>query len=119
MNATVTLNDDEQFFYDNAGWAYDPKWETPEHGKAVCAILLAKAERTLKQKSDVTVEWEYDPEPWDGDVEWDGPVYVAIMIRETDESGREILSNLGGIAMTNLDDPYRRVIEAELALESL
>ena len=27
----------EQFFYDHAGWSYDPKTETPEQGRERCA----------------------------------------------------------------------------------
>jgi hypothetical protein len=109
---TVTLNETDQFFWDHAGWSYDPAAETSDHGKAFCAMSLASAERRLARADDCEVTWEDDPHPWDGDTEWNGPVYVAVL-----RKGDDVIGVLGGIAMESLDDPYRRVIEAELALE--
>lgn len=115
-NATITLTDDEQFFYDNAGWGYDPKRETAEHGRACGAVLLASAERQMQLTEGAEVTWEDDPEPWDGDVPWDGPVYGAVL-----RKGSEVLGSLWGITLAGElgSDPYCRVVAAELALEHL
>lgn len=44
---------------------------------------------------------------------WDGPVYMCALFLD----GR-VEASLCGIAMPGMDDPYRRVVEAELALEA-
>jgi hypothetical protein len=110
----IKLNERERFFYKHAGWSFDPKTETSRDGRVRTAVLLANAEKEL-QASTAQVIWEDDPLPYEGDVEWDGPVYVAVI---SDGEG-ETLGSLGGIAMASLDEPYRRVIEAELAYEYL
>lgn len=42
-----------------------------------------------------------DPEPWDGDVEWDGPLWIATLY---DTQGRYV-DSLAGIAC-HAEDPY-------------
>lgn len=108
----VVLTKAEQFFYDHAGYSHgmdEPGWS----GRTRCAILLADAEKELDRRNDLHVYWEHDIEPWDGDVEWDGPVWVCAIMR-----GREIIAALGGIACED-GDPYMRVVKAELAREAL
>jgi hypothetical protein len=110
----IVLSKAEQFFYDHAGYSHktdEPAWS----GRTRGAILLAAAERELDSADDVYVEWEYDPEPYDGDVEWHGPVWICSIMR----AGHVLpITSLSGIAC-EADDPYMRVIEAELAHEAL
>ena len=42
--ARTRLTVDQLFFYENAGYSYDPKTETPEQGRIRCARDLADAE---------------------------------------------------------------------------
>lgn len=108
----IVLSDAEQFFYDYAGYSH--RQDEPAYsGRARNAILLADAEAALKRSPDARAYWDRDPEPWDGDVEWDGPVWACAILRDNGES----LASLGGIAC-NDDDPYMRVVEAELASEA-
>ena len=107
----IVLTEDEQFFYDHAGYAHgmdEPSWS----GRVRCAVLLADAEAALNRATDVHVEWEHDPEPWDGDVEWDGSVWMCAVIRDGVS-----LASLCGIACSD-GDPYMRVVAAELASEA-
>ena len=113
MSHQITLTKQEQFFYDHAGWSHDPQTETSDNGRIRAAILLASAERTLAH-SVAEVIWEQDTEPYDGDVPYDGPMWCAFIVKNG-----EILTSLSGIAMQSLDEPYKRVIEAELALDVL
>jgi hypothetical protein len=103
----------EEFFYRNAGSSYTPGKETEEQGKRRGAKKLAKAEREAAKRG-WTVEWEHDPEPWDGDDD-DQPSEVLNAVLR-DKNGK-VLASLGAIG-----DPsrsYGRVVEAELALEAL
>lgn len=107
----------EDFFYEHAGYSYDPATQTPEEGHRQSARALADAERWALD-NDVTVTWERDPEPWDGDVPYDGPVWQALAVRY--DSPNEVLASLSGIAIDSEHpdtDPYGRVVSAELALQ--
>lgn len=103
------------FFFENAGWSYDPKKETSDQGKLRCAQALAHAEAEARKRG-WSVCWDYDPEPYQrGDAEERVPdeVFVAILYDENTIPR----ASLGGIG-----DPtpeYRRVIAAELAHEAL
>lgn len=55
------MNLREKFFYNHAGFSYDPKTETPEQGRARCAKLLAKAEEFAIEES-IRFEWMPDDE---------------------------------------------------------
>jgi len=114
MNVTITLTDAEQFFYDHAGWSYDPAAETPDHGRARCAIELADAERLLNRDNDAEVTWEEDDTPWDGCEPYDGPMFGAVL-----RKGSEVMGSLWSIAMESTDEPYARIVAAELAQEYL
>lgn len=105
----------EKFFYKNAGFSYDPKRQTPEQGQRETAARLAHAEATAKANGWYT-EWEDDPHGGmyiDEDDDPDQRFYSAVLY---DEDGK-MLANLGGIDTDDM--PYRRVVEAELALEAL
>jgi hypothetical protein len=113
-----TLTSAEQFFYDHAGWSYGPN-ETSEEGRVRSAREYAAAEQWAKDH-DVYFVWELDPMPWDGDVKWTGNVWTCAACADYGMTQEvRVLASLGGIAMEhNLTDPYRRVVEAELAAEA-
>lgn len=109
----------EQFFYDHAGYSYDPKRETPEQGRRKCARLLARAERKGSE-AGLSFEWQHDDITSDEFKSSGSPWRLwACVCRSVDG---EILSSLGGIDFGRDGEPwgdtYRRVIEAELALEA-
>lgn len=119
----ITFTEAEEFFYQHAGWSYDPKAETSASGRARCAVILADAESRLQADSTLEVVWEDDPEPWDGDCAAPAYLMEATLWRRAlraDSSGRdELLTSLGSIGLNSLDSPYRRVVEAQLTLEAL
>lgn len=97
----------EQFFYDHAGWSYDPKKETSEEGKRRTAAELTKAEQWASDN-----DYEF---VWSDDVHDDDKTVPPT----TCESCQmiidgEYVSGLG--CVDDADDDYRRVIQAELAL---
>lgn len=109
---TDTLTLDQQFFHDNAGFSYDPRTETPEQGRIRGAIALAEAERVARN-SGCFYEWDVDPDCDDTLY----PLYSCVM-RDADH---KLVGCLGGINFgpegSPCGDPYKRVVEAELACE--
>lgn len=111
----------EQFFYDNAGFFYDLKTQTKEEVRKRSAALLAKAEEWACEEG-VSFHWEVDryadssefsddPDPWDL---W---TCVARSLQGV------VIGSLGGVDFGRHGEPwentYRRVVEAELALEAM
>jgi hypothetical protein len=118
MNATITLDDAEQFFYENAGYGV-MTGESVEHAKARCAVNLAQAERHAQVKGWY-VEWEIDQDaditPTDSYFVSGNPQWAAILY---DENG-DVLGSLWGIDFAEAYEvTYARVVAAELALEAL
>ena len=126
MESTINLTDQERFFYEHAGWSYDPKRETPEEGRAHCAIALAAAERDAQTKGWY-FEWEYDDSCAGCDcgdskcpcfrskgrvTNYHRPFFCSVY----DAPGGNMLGSLHGICEPTPE--YRRVIQAELALEA-
>lgn len=111
------LSPAEQFFYDNAGLSYIPGKETPEEGRLRNALEYATAE-----------EWARD---YDADYQWSddwGIDHVAEFPDAYDsepETCEACLMYIDGELVASLsciddaDDNYRRIIEAELALEAI
>ena len=112
-----------RFFREHAGYRVGHSAET--------AMALARAELRARDLSLIFM-WEDESEPWDGDVplaptdllEWaacyepkEGRDYSRGYFDRKD-CGR-ILASLGMVATTGYSDPYRRVVEAELASEAL
>ncbi|MHB1938440.1 MAG: hypothetical protein ACYCOR_17930 [Acidobacteriaceae bacterium] len=99
------MNTKEQFFYEQAGYSYDPKKETQEQGHERCAKALAAAQAWAFD-NDVEYRWMPDDEAG----EW---VCIATI--------GDKQASLGAIDFADGADPwgqpYKRVIEAELALE--
>ena len=107
-----------RFFFREAGYSYDPKTEKPLTGRWRGAYQLADAERHAR-----TMEWSYR---WEPDLE---PIdYITGSDGNDDEQPDELLGcvlvNSRGEVLGSLwgiGDPsaaYRRVVEAELALEA-
>jgi hypothetical protein len=107
-----------RFFLANAGYASPP-------GRAACGKMLADAEQWAKDNGLETL-WEPEPEPdlsWMSDAERkrEHDIEMARIVRECPRHGMkcqhaETLASLGNIV--DADGNYRRVIEAELALEA-
>jgi hypothetical protein len=103
-----------QFFLKHAGYAYDPKTETAQQGRIKCARQLAQAERDARD-GGFSYNWSVDEisSQEEGKTMWQCGMY--------NENGR-IVNSLHGIDLgenTPWSDPYRRVVEAELALDGL
>jgi hypothetical protein len=113
-----------RFHLEHGGYCTPP-------GHAACALEAARAELRLAELVDderANVEWVDDDQPYDpGDVctddgarakfesnEWTGPFGCVVTIDGEQES-------LWGIVVgpRGTDDPYCRVVEAELASEAL
>jgi len=112
----------EQFFFDHAGYSWNPEQESEMEGRARCATAMASAERYAWEQ-DWAFEWSYDI---DGCIGCDcGSEECAcstgtpheVLVCELINDDREHLTSLGGICGPTAD--YRRVIEAELALEAM
>lgn len=112
---------DQAFFWRHGGFSFDPHAETPEQGRKRCAINSADDESrgmtaglSFEWQIDLDIdssEWDDDPDPWQT---WN------CVCR--DSSGR-IVSSLCGIDFGRngepWGDPYRRVVEADLASDAL
>jgi hypothetical protein len=124
------MYDRYRFFKENAGGVgvIDANGRTAwEHARV--ALDLARAETLLdRAQSDgvASIEWEQDDLPYEHGVfsddeirglfssgEWTGPFVCTLRI------GDEIVASLGGIVVgpRETDDPYCRVVAAELASE--
>lgn len=129
----MALTKAEQFFYDHAGYSYDPATETEEQGRERCARNLAAAE-AYADELDWTYSWEYDESgcsgcscdsedcPCSSGKEHETLVCTLWRTVEAEErrNGRDmdnILASLGGICGATRE--YRRVVEAELASEAM
>lgn len=122
----IVFTEAEQFFYDHAGWGHKPD-EPAWSGRTRCAVLLADAEAAL-ERSDAHVTWELDPdadnEPAEGYYVSGCPQWQAALVRDNGAGGTEWLASLGGVDfgreydVTPEDDPYARVVAAELASEA-
>ncbi len=108
------MNETEQFFYEYGGWADPP-------GREQCARDLAAAE--ARMRSGLFLVGIRDSQiPWDGDMPYDGPLYDVSLYRIDDaahwEEG-ELIASLGCCCAESEEDPYLRVVAAELALEAI
>jgi hypothetical protein len=104
------------FFRKHAGYA-TRSGESKARAKTRSAQALARAEAEAETRG-WTVDWEDDPEEWQGDTERPFEVLTAVL-RDADGT---VLASLGGVGMTGnqkTDHDYGRVIEAELALEAV
>lgn len=111
------------FFLKNAGYSYTPGTETPKAGRSRCARELAKAERDAAALG-YYFEWCND---WDGCIGCDcgedscscstGEPHECLVCQIFPPESESCAASLGSICEPSRE--YRRVIEAELALEAL
>ena len=110
-----TLANRFRFFLEHAGYCTPP-------GRAVCAMALARAEERAETEG-LSVTWEDDDLPWDGDCPAPAILQYACVYEPCDDADppyrRSILAGLGGIGLASWRDPYVRVVEAELFSEAL
>lgn len=107
------------FFYDNAGYSWAPTTQTQEEGRRETARRLAEAERAVRVDPVLFYSMMHDTEPYEGDVPYDGPVWVVTLWRMDDCGRPEVLASVGNVAVETEHDPYIRVVQAELAVEYL
>ena len=108
------------FFLRHAGYSYDPKTQTKQQGRSECARKLAKAERDARALG-YTFEWRDD---WGvgnhfkeyGEAYANGEPSTCESCLMLDSNG-EVVQSLGCIDDATRE--YRRVVEAELALEEV
>jgi hypothetical protein len=121
----LQLTAEERFFFDHAGYSYDPKTETKRAGRIRCATTLARAEIEAERRGWFT-EWSDDMdergcyETCDREGEHTHEVLCAVLYDGDDsrQNGRgRVLASLGGIY--DPDKLYARVVAAELAAEAL
>jgi hypothetical protein len=109
----------QAFFHKHAGFSYDPACETIDEGKTRCAYALAQSEQWA-QDSGYTYGWMIDEIGDSSEFSDDEPAWQLWVCDMYDETGAHVTS-LGGIDFgrdgSPWHDPYRRVVEAELALE--
>lgn len=109
-----------QFHYERGGYSYDPATERPEDGRARCALAAAGAEAWAREQG---IEFRWSPD-WEigSHTDYYGPGSAYEDYEpETCENcdaylGSTLLASLGCI--DDADDDYRRVIEADLAIEA-
>ena len=108
------------FFFEHAGWSYDPEKETEAQGKRRGANRLAKAEKHARE-AGYSFEWSLDGGT---NREWtdEGPKYGTWQCLAHNQAGN-VIASLCGIDFGKGGEPwgndYRRVVEAELALETM
>lgn len=107
------------FFLKHAGFCWnESQGENREQGRRRCAKALAKAEKWGSEQG-VSFQWELDggdSREWKEDGEPVTPTWQCI----ARDAGGKVVSSLGGIDFGDgkpWGDPYRRVVEVELALE--
>ena len=109
------LTKDEQFFYDHAGFCYDPKTQTAEQGQTECAQRLAAAELAF-MRSDARCEWADDSDSA-AEMRHEGEPFDTCeycVIRTADGTHLASLH-----AITDASPNYRRVVRAQLAFECI
>jgi hypothetical protein len=107
------------FFLKYAGYSYDPAKETAHQGRIRCAQSLAQAER-MARDYDLRFQWEIDPDINSSEFSDEDPPWHLWEVICYSADGN-IVGCLGGVDFgRDRDpwmDPYRRVVEAELASE--
>lgn len=112
------------FFMAQAGYSYDPKTETPMQGRIRCAKSLAYNEQRARN-AGASFDWSVDPDITSADwveAHQDGASdpWQTWQCVARDAQGK-VFASLHGIDFGRDGDPwsnpYRRVVEAELACE--
>lgn len=115
----MILTELEQFFYDHAGYSYDPKTETKDEGRTRCAKILAVAD-ILAEVRGYTFEWELDPDIDSSDFNDDPEPWSLWQVIAKDRIGNAF-GALCGIDFGRDGHPsaaiYSRVVQAEIVSE--
>ena len=120
------------FFLKHAGSSYNPETETKQQGAVRGARALAKAERLARQRG-YCFQWSIDPcidsSDWIDDNEDGGRDNAPWRVWQCALHGEgATFQGTVGASLHGIDfgrdgepwaDPYRRVVEAELAQEAL
>lgn len=117
----LALKQATAFFYEHAGYSHKTRVETPEQGRKRCAVALARAERDAAS-AGIRFTWEYDPDGCIGCDCGNESCACSTGASHTVETcfavkDGECVASLGSICEAT--NTYRRVIEAELAIEAL
>lgn len=89
------MNQAEQFFYEHAGYSWDPKKETMEDGRRKSAKDLADAEYRAYSEG-YTFDWEVDPTINSSDFDDVSPPY-ALWVCTLRDPGGDAVESLSGI----------------------
>jgi hypothetical protein len=119
MTLSVTTEAIE-FFYEHAGFSWNPETQTEDEGRREGAVKLAEAEAWAKS-AGVEFEWDDDWEVGDHKEEFGDDSAYADGGPDTCESAAAVLDGeiIGSLCCIDDATPeYRRVVEAELALEA-
>lgn len=107
------------FFFDKAGRSYNPKTETETQGRMRGAEALAQAEMRARDEG-YSFHWIEDTDADRSGVDHESPLWLCML---RDATGHGVVGSLGGINFGADGEPwgddYRRVVEAEMALEYL
>ncbi len=108
-----------QFYYDNAGYSYNPKTETKEQGRIRCAKTLADA---AVWATDEGIEFLWDMDIDMDSSEWtdEQPPWATYNCTALNWKGEAVAHICGcdfGRDGNPHTDSYARVIQAELAAE--
>lgn len=107
------------FFLRHAGYSYNPSTQTPLQGRIGGAKRLAHAEKAA-MVAGCSFEWSIDPASSSLDFSDECPPWDQWQCVMRDCLGR-IVQSLHGIDCGRgggpWGDPYRRVVQAELAIE--
>ena len=111
----------DAFFYEHAGYSSDPATETQAESRMRCAQKLAAAEAKAFA-GGFAFAWEVDPDVTSADWCDEEPAWRTWLCVMYTSQGEPVAS-LGGVDFGRdgepWGNPYRRVVEAELALEHL
>jgi hypothetical protein len=115
------LTENERFFFDNAGYGYDPQTETQDQGHTRCAVVLAAAE-AAGNIAGYRFQWNIDSDCDSSDWSDEKPAYDQYELIGYNEAG-DVIGALGCIDFGRDGSPtrdnYARVCEAEMALQAL
>ena len=109
------------FFYANAGYSYNPATETRAQGHRRCAKALADAEKQIRE-AGISFSWEPDHFIDSSEFSDDPDPYTLWICLMHDSEGSTVGALCGidfGRDGQPWENPYRRVIEAELMLEHI
>lgn len=108
-----------KFFLENVGTSYHPGRETPEQGTERLALELAEAE-VWAVATGYCFHWRTDPYLTSKEFNSSKPYYPLWMVTMYDKDGG-MVDTFGGVDFGRDGEPwgdsYRRLLEAQLALE--